>query len=348
MQQHFFRKAAFRFICAMALIIPASAQSIKVQTASEHYDTAMSYVNSKDYIKALKEYDVAIAIDSNFVDAYYNRGNVKVTTKDFEGAIRDFSRAITLNPEFVNAYINRGFALLMHEKLPYALQDFNKAIALDSTRANAYVGRGQIFLRQNDLDRGCMDLTRAKKLGNNDVDKFLLKFCSASNSETSIDTTSVRQHATLRLDWPADEAWRVVNQEDGADLLMIELLKGNETFENWSEIGTMFVYKNVKASMAIPLETHMELLHKNAVKRCPSAKVTFLEKDEKAQFPWILFKIESNEQSRTESQVWYYVQTKNELFANFRGVKLGAVPPELEKKWIDFFKNSKVIVEQSR
>ena len=74
--------------------------------------------------------------------------------------------------------------------------------------------------------------------------------------------------------------------------------------------------------------------------------VHFIEKDEKAECPWIIFTIEApsfKNDKTPESQLWYIVQGKQALYTNFRAVKQATVPADLKDKWIKFFKAGKIV-----
>jgi hypothetical protein len=78
----------------------------------------------------------------------------------------------------------------------------------------------------------------------------------------------------------------------------------------------------------------------------PKAVLTFIEKDETAEYPWIIFTIESpsfKNDKKPESQLWYVVQGKSALYTNFRAVKEATVPKELKDKWTAFFKTGKIV-----
>lgn len=64
--------------------------------------------------------------------AYNNQGYQKYNQKDYIGAIADFNQALKLYPDLVDAYYNRGLAnqALGHDKL--AEQDLFKAISINS------------------------------------------------------------------------------------------------------------------------------------------------------------------------------------------------------------------------
>jgi tetratricopeptide (TPR) repeat protein len=311
------------------------------QTAQDNYNKGNEKADSKDFVGSIKDYDKAIKLNPKYTDAYYNRATSKIYIKDYKGAIADYNRAIELRPDFLNAFTNRGVAKLNSKDLKGAVQDFDSAIKLDPANASAYFMRGQVKLQSGETEAGCGDLKKSKELGDNRADKFLEKYCgdkSSSSTETKINES-------LMIDWPDAEGWKVASQQDNAEQNMIELLRNEETFDNWTEIGTMFVYKKISSAMNIPITKTMDLMFDGAKKNCPRAKLTMIEKDDKAKYPWIIFKIECGSSKGTESQVWYAIQGTNEMFVNFRAVKQKTIPADLQDKWVKFFKTAKIVTQ---
>jgi hypothetical protein len=94
------------------------------------------------------------------------------------------------------------------------------------------------------------------------------------------------------------------------------------------------------------MDKAMNLMYEQSKQNSHKAKLTFLEKDENAEHPWILFMIESPDfknDKRPESQLWYIVQGKTSLYTNFRAVKQATISAELQAKWVSFFKEGKVV-----
>lgn len=63
-------------------------------------------------------------MDTNYVDAYYNRANAKRELGLYKESIKDYDKAIYLNPNYSDAYNNRGLAksdLGMYEE---AIKDY--------------------------------------------------------------------------------------------------------------------------------------------------------------------------------------------------------------------------------
>ncbi len=55
-------------------------------------------------------FDCSLAIDPNFTDAYYYRGNVYWLLKRYDEALADFDHALTLKPDWPEAWLGRGNA----------------------------------------------------------------------------------------------------------------------------------------------------------------------------------------------------------------------------------------------
>jgi len=107
----------------------------------------------------------------------------------------------------------------------------------------------------------------------------------------------------VKTNWPKEDSWHVADEKKSAAQTMTEMLKGKETFDNFTELLTTHVFRG---SMYVPVTEKIDELYKRVKNAAPTAKKTMIEKDEKANCPWYIYKIESP----TESQVWFAVQRK--------------------------------------
>ena len=73
------------------------------KSAREYYNRAMRRYRSQDRSGAIADFNRAIELEPNFVDAYNNRGIIRGASGDNLGAIGDYTRAIALNPKFFEA-----------------------------------------------------------------------------------------------------------------------------------------------------------------------------------------------------------------------------------------------------
>jgi tetratricopeptide (TPR) repeat protein len=318
---------------ALATILTVLYLSVSGQTAQEHLKTGIEKHKQQNFKAAIKDYDKAINLDNNLTDAFFNRGTCLLALKDFKSAMKDFDKTIELDPTFVKAYYSRASVNVSQEKYIESLPDLDKAIELDATTPNALTLRGQIRAQTGNKKGACEDFSKAKEIGDKQADRYLNQFCGNEQ----------QGRESLMLDWPESENWKLGSSQENEQMAMFELIHSNETLENWTEMGTMMSIKGVQN---LPMDKAMNLMYEQAKQNAPTAKLTFLEKDEKAEYPWIIFTIESpgfKNDKRPESQLWYVVQGKTSLYTNFRAIKKATIPGDLKDKWVSFFKTGKVV-----
>jgi tetratricopeptide (TPR) repeat protein len=303
------------------------------QTSQEYLQNGITKHKQQDFKGAIKDYDKSIKEDKANKDAFYNRGTCQLALKEFKSAMTDFNKTIELDPKFAKAYYSRATVFVSQEKYAEALPDLDKTIELDPTIPNVLTLRGQIRAQTGNKKGACEDFNQAKQIGDKQADKYLSQFCG--NEQQGGES--------LMLDWPESENWKIGSSQENEQMVMLELIHSNETLEKWTEFGSMMSIKGVKN---VPMDKAMNMMLDQAKLNSPKAKLTFIEKDESVEYPWIIFTIESpsfKNDKTPESQLWYIVQGKTSLYTNFRAVKQATIPEELKDKWIKFFKTAQVV-----
>jgi hypothetical protein len=97
--------------------------------------------------EALATFDKVLALDSNSVEAHYNRANVLEELQRLDTALAAYDMAIALKPDFVFAHNNRGLILQKMKRYESALDSYNKALSIDPNYVNAKTNR-DLLLRQ--------------------------------------------------------------------------------------------------------------------------------------------------------------------------------------------------------
>lgn len=324
------RKRMKRILTFLAVVISVTTFG---QTAKEYLELGITKHNNKDFEGAIKEYSKAIKVDNNYTDAYFNKGTCELALKDFKSAKRDFDKAIEIDPKYIKAYYSRASVFVSQQKYVEALPDLDKTIELDPTTPNALTLRGQIRAQIGNKNGACEDFNSAKQNGDKQANKYLQQFCG---NEQQVGES-------LMLNWPDEENWKVGDDQENETQHVLDLIHSNETINKWTELGNMTSIKGIKG---VPVDKAMNLMFEQSKKQAPKSKLTFIEKDENAEYPWIIFTIESpsfKDDKTPESQLWYIVQGKQALYTNFRAVKEATISPELKEKWIKFFKSGKIV-----
>jgi len=99
-----------------------------------------------DIESALKDFNKAISLNENFVEAYFHRGNLyslKMGRADL--AVKDYSKVIELEPNNYSAYSYRAMMYYTYlNEADLALKDYDTCIEIDPNRIEAYIGISSI------------------------------------------------------------------------------------------------------------------------------------------------------------------------------------------------------------
>ena len=80
-----------------------------------------------DYDIMLRDYDMIIRLQPDFVFALYNKANILCAQHEYKDAIDNYTRAITLDGDFAEAYFNRGLTYVFIGENEKGLADLSKA-----------------------------------------------------------------------------------------------------------------------------------------------------------------------------------------------------------------------------
>jgi tetratricopeptide (TPR) repeat protein len=109
-------------------------------------------INEAHYTKAIIFYTQLLAIDTESVTAYANRGFSRYAAGDSEGAIEDYEEALKRSPDLPTVLNNRGLAKTVLGDLEGALKDFNQILESDPEHAVAFNNRGRVWTKFSERD----------------------------------------------------------------------------------------------------------------------------------------------------------------------------------------------------
>ena len=99
--------------------------------------------------------------DLQQAEMYNLQGEANLEKNLVRQAIRDFNHALEINPDFIDALVNRGSAYVLQNEYNDALRDFNHALGLGGRQAEIYNIRGEIYLLSRMYDEAIKDFTAA-------------------------------------------------------------------------------------------------------------------------------------------------------------------------------------------
>ena len=132
--------------------------------AGTRYNQGVYLQQQGQHEEAIAEYDEAIQLNPQYVDAYTNRGIAHQNLGQYERAIQDYDEAIRLNPKDTLAYNNRGSVYHTLGQLQRAIQDYDEAIRLDPQLAGAYGNRGVAHSSLGQYEQAIKDYDDAIRL----------------------------------------------------------------------------------------------------------------------------------------------------------------------------------------
>ncbi len=119
------------------------------------------YIDMHDYQKAKENLDIALTFNPGFPALYFNRGNLYQKDGNYDKAIEMFQKAIELDSSYIKPYVNLGNIYLERGNRNAAIEEFNKAIAINRRWPETYYNRGNAYFKSNDYERAINDYCKA-------------------------------------------------------------------------------------------------------------------------------------------------------------------------------------------
>jgi len=91
------------------------------------------YSDIKKYDEAEKSFERAILLNTNFLDARNNLGNVYIKTGKIDKALLEFEKIIKLNPNYSTAYYNIACVYSLKKDKYRALKFLEQSIKMDKS-----------------------------------------------------------------------------------------------------------------------------------------------------------------------------------------------------------------------
>lgn len=135
------------------------------EEAAKSYDVANQLKDERKYDEAQAEYDKAIEVDPNFVEAYVGRGGIKFQKIEFPAAMEDYNRAVEIAENLVEMHEYKASIKNVLADYEGSKIEGSKADAMKLRLAEALYHRGHLKRFMEDNGGGCKDLRRALDFG---------------------------------------------------------------------------------------------------------------------------------------------------------------------------------------
>jgi tetratricopeptide (TPR) repeat protein len=184
-------------------IFPEIRLKVYKEMAILNYSYAHEKSKSGDKQGAISAYDLAISINPNDSNAYYNRGILKAELGDKQGAVSDYDRSISLNPNNSSAYNNRGILKADSGDISGTFSDYNQAIALNPNDSDIYYNLGAFKHKLGNKYGALSDYNQAIFLNPNYSDAYrsrsILRSELGDNEGSRYDDVKASEMSSVRI-----------------------------------------------------------------------------------------------------------------------------------------------------
>jgi tetratricopeptide (TPR) repeat protein len=170
--------------------------------AQQAYTDGVRLVRATRYEQAILNFDRAIDLKADFVDAYRMRGRAYVSIGKPDSAIPDLTKVMTFQPSDATVFVERGFAYVDKKDWSHATADANRALELNPKLARAYNLRATATRSTGDPLKALEDFSRAVEL-EPDLDNYFQRAATyqlLNNHKQAVDDYT--QALTVSPDQP--------------------------------------------------------------------------------------------------------------------------------------------------
>ena len=131
------------------------------ENAYTYYNKGETYLENKEYHKAVAAYKNAIALSPDYTAAWYELGVALRRTKEFGEAAETLRQAIKLKPRSPKAWYELGVAYRQKGEYDRAVAALQKAIELKPLSAKSHCELGRAFVLKKDNNRAIENFRKA-------------------------------------------------------------------------------------------------------------------------------------------------------------------------------------------
>lgn len=131
------------------------------QKSRPYHNRGFHYLEKKEYLKALQDFDMTIRLNPKYLQAYSNRATAYRALGRIDLAVQDYNKAIELQPHNAQAYHNRAHAFASMGQVEKAFSDYSKALSLKRDHLLVYYNRGLLYKKLNQFDKAIDDFSKA-------------------------------------------------------------------------------------------------------------------------------------------------------------------------------------------
>ena len=132
-----------------------------------HNNLGDVYARRGEYGKSIQEFEIAIALNPQYADAYNNMANVLVKLGKRQEAYLAYEQAVALNPNLWQAYFNMSTFFYELQDMIHAEEYLLRAIRINQNDSKLYAHLGVIYLNVKNLRKAEGAFTESLQIDRN-------------------------------------------------------------------------------------------------------------------------------------------------------------------------------------
>ena len=206
----------FIFFCAVYFVFSAQVLYCAENSVTINYSDArvfnnngVDFVAQGKYAEAAKEFEKALALDSNFHAAKYNLALAHYNMGMIKEAIKEFEYLVNSAFYFVNAHYNLGTIYLREGLIDKAAEQLKIVAELEPNHPEAHFNLGYIYFKKNLFDEAMAEYKKGVQMRPDSV-KGRLSLAFIYEKKSMYDEAIAEYSEVLKLAPENDTAIRAI------------------------------------------------------------------------------------------------------------------------------------------
>ena len=177
-------------------------------------------------------------------------GNVELESANYKEAIKYYQKALEVDSNYFDAYFNTGLAFYYMQELDKAIEFYNKAITIKDTIADTYLILGRIYVEKENFEEAMLYIEKAAQLGDTLAQQILNENVSWEDNFVKPDYKQIKLNIeNNQSNFYYANLWDRFQQGDNTMTLdeKRDLYYGYVFHKNYSPYSSTHDYKQVNA-----------------------------------------------------------------------------------------------------
>lgn len=159
-------------VCLLSWLGVSAFNNYRTREFDKHISAANDFLEKRQNDLALNEFDEAVRINPNSVEARKGRADAYYFLGQSESAIADYNETINLGLKNAEILRRRGYNYRMAQEFERAIADYDEAINQEPKNPSSFTGRCQTYFEMKNFDNAMTDCNRAIGLDPANADAF--------------------------------------------------------------------------------------------------------------------------------------------------------------------------------